>query len=172
MPRVYPITQRPESRENALQAVLSASDSDEVTFTRKVLMGDKERLGGALALVRKLPVGWIVRIAKRNRTKEQSDKMWAMLTDLSRAQPVWTEGPYKGQPIQRTPEQWKFLAMNQCDYDCQFMIGLNGKPFATGFRSSQLTIGQMSNLIEWIYAYGAEHNVQWSEPMPEFENAA
>jgi len=71
-----------------------------------------------------------------------------------------------------TPDVWKHLVMHACGHDVQFEIGLDGKPFPTGFRSSKLTVGQMSDLIEWIYAYGAEHNVQWSEPEQQQTQAA
>lgn len=78
-----------------------------------------------------------------------------MLSDLSRAKP---EGRM------HTPEVWKHLVMHACGHAVQFEIGLNGQPFPTGFRSSRLTKAQMSDLIEWVYAYGAEHGVVWSEP--------
>lgn len=100
------------------------------------------------------PVGWIVRILEPKRTDEQNDKMWAMLTDLSVAKP-------EGRTA--TPDTWKALVMHACGHDVQFEIGLNGQPFPVGFRSSKLTKAQMSDLIEWIYQYGAEHGVKWSD---------
>jgi len=78
-----------------------------------------------------------------------------MLSDLSRAKP---EGRL------HTPEVWKQLVMHACGHAVQFEIGLNGQPFPTGFRSSRLSKAQMGDLIEWIYAYGAEHGVVWTEP--------
>jgi len=81
--------------------------------------------------------------------------MWAMLTDVSRAKP---EGRT------HTPDVWKKLMMNACGHACQFEIGLDGKPFATGHSTSALKVGEMSDLIEFIYSYGATHGVKWSEP--------
>ena len=66
---------------------------------------------------------------------------------------------------------WKAIAMNACGWECQFCEGLDGRPFPMGFRSSQLTKGQMSALIDWLQAFGDEHQVRWSEPQPTSEAA-
>jgi hypothetical protein len=34
-------------------------------------------------------------------------------------------------------------------------------------KSSKLGVKKMASLIEWVYMYGAENNVMWSEPIPE-----
>ena len=114
--------------------------------------------------VRALAHAWIDRAPEeclvkfypeKNRTTEQNAKLWAMLGDISKQ--VQHNGRY------RTPESWKLLVMHALKYECAFEIGLNGEPFPTGFRSSQLSIKQMSELIEWVYAFGAEQGVKWSE---------
>jgi len=53
--------------------------------------------------------------------------------------------------------------MHACGFAVQFEMGLNGQPFPTGFSSSRMTTAEMSELIEWIYAYGAEQGVRWSD---------
>ena len=63
-----------------------------------------------------------------------------------------------------TPDAWKGIVMYACGHECQFEIGLDGEPFPLGLRSSQLTISQCSDLIEFMYAYGAEQNIIWTEP--------
>lgn len=153
MPHKIPISDKTQDR--AVQSVMTAPEGHIVTFTRKVYLRGSDTRGVAARLIRALRFGWIMSIAKPNRTQEQNDKLWAMLTDLSHAKP-------EGRKC--TPDDWKCLVMNACGHDVQFMEGLDGKPFPTGFRSSRLTIGQMSDLIEWIYAYGADNGVQWSEP--------
>lgn len=88
------------------------------------------------------------------RSDDQNAKMWAMLSDVSRSKP---EGRM------HTPEIWKCLFMQACGHAVQFVNGLDGLPFPVGFRSSKMTKDQMSELIEFIYAYGAQHGVEWSE---------
>ena len=106
--------------------------------------------------------GWIVTIKEPTRTLEQSAKMWAMLGDLSEQKPMG---------IVETADGWKLLVMNAAGFECQFMQGLDGRPFPTGFRSSRLTVRQMSDLIEWMTAFGAGQGVVWSEPDRHMEAA-
>lgn len=54
--------------------------------------------------------------------------------------------------------------MNACGHAVQFEAGIDGgPPFPVGFRSSRLTKKQMSELVEFIMAYGSKHDVKWSE---------
>lgn len=97
-----------------------------------------------------------VKIEPEKRTIEQSAKMWAMLSDISRAKPLGRK---------HTAEQWKCLAMHACGWAVQFETGLDGQPFPVGFRTSRMSKAQMSTMIEWLSWFGAEHGVRWSEPM-------
>jgi hypothetical protein len=118
----------------------------------------------AVKTVIQAPAGYVVKIMEPKRSRSQNDKMWAMLTDISHPKPKWTTGHFIGQPIEKTPDEWKFLVMNHCGHECQFMTGLSGQPFPIGLKSSVLKVSQMRDLIEWMYGYGAEHNIQWTEP--------
>jgi hypothetical protein len=119
-----------------------------------ILAGDAQRTR-AKQLVDKAPAGFVVTIREPRRTGEQNDLMWALLSDVSRAMP---EGR------RHTPDVWKALFMHALGYEQQFQMGLDGNPFSLGFRSSKLTRRQMSDLIELVYSYGAQHGVRWSEP--------
>lgn len=118
------------------------------------LVGDTQR-AFAKRLVDEMPIGWIVKFVEPTRTNDQNARMHAMLADVSRAEPMGRK---------HTPDDWKAIFMNACGWECQFTVGLDGRPFPQGFRSSRLTVKQMSNLIEYIFAFGAEHGVAWSEP--------
>ena len=108
----------------------------------------------AKRLIDAAPDHAVVAVKAGDRTPDQNAKMWAMLSDVSRAKP---EGR------RHTPEVWKCLFMSACGHAVQFETGLDGSPFPVGFRSSHLTKSQMSDLIEVIYEYGARHGVRWSE---------
>ncbi len=118
-----------------------------------ILAGQPQR-DLAKALIDRAPPYAVVNVRDAKRTTDQSDKMWAMLSDISRAKPMGRR---------HTPDDWKALAMNACGWECQFIEGLDGRPFPQGFRSSKMTKAQMSDLLTWLYAFGAEHGVQWSE---------
>lgn len=108
----------------------------------------------AKALIDKAPIDAVVKVSAATRSLEANAKMWAMLSDISRAKP---EGRM------HTPEVWKCLFMNALGHETAFEMGLDGRPFPIGFQSSRLTKAQMSDLIELIYAWGAQHNIKWSE---------
>lgn len=123
-----------------------------------ILRGPDQRKR-ARELVDLAPVDAVVNIRPAGRSISQNDKMWAMLSDVSRAKP---EGRT------HTPEVWKQLFMHACGHTVQFETGLDGQPFPTGFRSSRLAVSEMNDLIEFIYEYGSRHNVEWNEPVGDF----
>ena len=108
----------------------------------------------ACELIRLAPDGLICSISKPTRSGEQNNKMWAMLGDVSR---------FKPDNRRHTPDDWKAICMNACGWETQFIEGLDGRPFPAGFRSSQMTVGQMADLITFIQAYGDERGVQWTD---------
>lgn len=101
--------------------------------------------------------GWNARItiSQVTRTNAQNDKMWAMLSDVARAEP-------EGRKWE--PETWKAAFMHYLGHQVRFCEGLEGSgPFPVGFRSSKLSVAQMADLITCIYQYGDEHGVEWRE---------
>jgi hypothetical protein len=94
----------------------------------------------------------------RDRSLDQNNLMWSLLTDISVAMPLGRR---------HTPDDWKAIAMNACSWECAFLEGLDGRPFPIGFRSSKLTKSQMSTLIDWLRAFGDENNVKWTDESRE-----
>jgi hypothetical protein len=101
-------------------------------------------------LIDQAPARAIVNIKAETRTNEQNALLWSLLSEVSRAKP---DGRC------HTPDVWKALFMSACGHAVQFEIGLDGHPFPLGFRSSRLSKDQMSELIEFILQYCAEHNI-------------
>jgi hypothetical protein len=117
-----------------------------------ILEGDFSR-ARAKMLIDKAPHGYVAELREPKRTLEQNDLMWSLLTKISVACP----GGHRF-----TPDEWKSRFMQACGWECQFLPGIaDGRPFPVGFRSSKLTKGQMSNLIEFILAWGAEQGIDW-----------
>ena len=123
------------------------------------LVGPSQR-ALAKALIDRAPLNSMVKISEEKRSLQQNARLWAMLSDIARAKP---DGRV------HVPEVWKQLAMHACGHEVSFENGLNGKPFPTGFHSSRLNKAEMSELIEFLYSYGAEKGVVWSEPEPAYE---
>jgi hypothetical protein len=123
-------------------------------MTHKVILVSDFARDRALRIVAKAPDGYTVEIREPARTLDQNNKLWAMLTDVSVAMPMGRR---------HTPDDWKAIFMNACGWECQFLEGLDGRPFPQGFRSSKLTKSQMGDLINFIQAFGDEHGVRWSD---------
>lgn len=127
-----------------------------------ILHGPSQR-AFAKQLIDRAPVDAILSVREAKRTTDQNSKLWAMLSDISRAKP---DGRC------HTPEVWKTLFMHACGHAVQFEMGLNGQPFPVGFSSSKLSKSQMADLITFVIQWGDEHGVVWTEPEAQARAAA
>ena len=123
-------------------------------MTQTVWLRGEHQRRLAHQLIDKAPQDAVVKVSAAKRSDDQNAKMWAMLSDISRAKP---EGRA------HIPEVWKCIFMAALGHEVKFETGLDGQPFPIGFRTSKLTKAQMSDLIEFIYAYASKHGVKWSE---------
>jgi hypothetical protein len=123
-------------------------------MSHRVILSTQYARERAHGLIDRAPPNYVVTIAEQTRSGEQNNKLWAMLTDISVAKP-------EGRRL--IPEDWKVLMMHACGWECQFLEGLDGRPFPKGFRSSQLSKSQMATLITFIQEYGDRHGVRWSD---------
>ena len=118
---------------------------------------DRQR---AIHWVTKAPWGVKIEFKTVKRTLDQNSRMWAMLTDVA------TQATHMGKRY--TPDQWKALFMAACGNKVQFLPSLDGSTFIPwGDRSSDLSKEEMTELIEFILAWGAEHQVAFHEPDAE-----
>lgn len=107
--------------------------------------------------VNNAPQNYIVEIKPRTRSLDQNAKMWAMLADLSR-QVEWY-----GQRL--TSEEWKDVLTAALKKQ-KAVPGIDGGFVVIGARTRNMTIREMSDLVELMYAFGAERDVKWSDPAP------
>lgn len=122
-----------------------------------IILASQRQNALAHTLIDTAPQGAVVNIREATRNKDQNAKLWAMISDISRAKP---EGR------RHTAEVWKCLFMKACGHAVQFENGLDGEPFPIGFRSSRLSVSQMADLITFIASYGDQHGVVWSDRVP------
>jgi hypothetical protein len=126
------------------------------------LTGPRQR-DYAKSVIDGAPDGYCVIVKEPTRSIEQNAKLWAMLEDVSRAEPMGRK---------HSPDDWKAIFMHACGWEVQFLPGLDHVGFfPVGYRSSRLTVKQMATLITFIQAWGDEQGVQFSEPNP-WEGAA
>jgi hypothetical protein len=115
----------------------------------------------AIDWIQRAPMDTRVEFKGPKRTTPQNDRMWAMLTDLS-LQLAWY-----GQQL--TPEDWKLVMLDALRREKSEQIRMVPNTDGSGFvplgtSSSDLSKDEMTDLIEIIFAFGAQHGVEWSEP--------
>lgn len=105
----------------------------------------------------------VVTMGRETRTTEQNSKQWPMLTDISK-QVEWF-----GQML--TPEEWKDLATGSFR-GCKILPSLesDGRFITVGLSTSRMNKKDFSAYIEYLYVFGAEKGVQWSEQSQETIN--
>lgn len=110
---------------------------------------DRQRL---LAWAERTPIGWRVEFKESTRSMEQNSRLWAIL------QVVAKQGDINGQRFDT--EAWKCIFMRAMGKEAKFYPSLDGSSFfPAGFRSSQLTIREMSDLQTFIEAWAADKGI-------------
>lgn len=105
-------------------------------------------------LVMQAPQGHVVTISEPTRSTDQNAKLWASLTDIAN-NVVW-----HGRKLDQT--SWKHIFTSSLKRQ-EVVPNLDGTGFVVmGISTSRMTKSEMSELIELIAAFGAQHNVEWS----------
>ena len=106
------------------------------------------------------PAGTRVEFKAAKRSLEQNSLMWALLTEVAE------QARHMGQRY--SADQWKVLFMHACGREVQFLPGLDGKTFLPwGQASSDLSKEEMTDLIEFVLAWGAEHGIQFKQNLTD-----
>jgi len=104
----------------------------------------------------KAPEGTRVTFKASRRSVPQNDRMWAMLTDIA-DQLQW-------HGIKLAPDDWKIVFMDALNRETRMVPNIDGTGFVNlGTRSSDLSKKEMSDLMELISAFGASHEVEFSD---------
>ena len=101
----------------------------------------------------------IVRPVKSRRSIVANAKMWAMLADIARQ----VEWPVNGVMTKLDAEDWKSLITAAAKNEIRMAQGIGGGVVMLGVSTRKMTVEEMSNVIEQLYAFGAERGVVWSE---------
>lgn len=124
---------------------------DKVTFR---LVNDAVRQRAVQAIL-SAPEGYTAQIGEETRSQEQNRLMWPLIADMQAQNETMRSF---------TPDQVKLRFLNALDNEMQFLPELwGGGMFAVGQRSSALSKGQFSMLIELMFKWGAENGIQWSD---------
>lgn len=103
------------------------------------------------------------------RTLEQNSRFWAMLTDVA------VQGRVNGRRF--NTEQWKLMFLHayaeERGIEIKYLPALNRAGMVPcGRSSSDLSVTEMSELMDFMSAWGAENNIAWSDPALKQSEAA
>ncbi len=102
----------------------------------------------------------LLTMARPRRSLDQNARLWPMLTDVSRQ----CQLVINGERVWARPEDWKDVFSAALTREQRVAQGIDGGVVMLGRRTSRMRKAEFSELIELIYAYGSEHDVEWSEP--------
>lgn len=94
-----------------------------------------------------------VSVKSETRSTAQNSMLWSILSDISR-QVEW-----HGQKLDE--EAWKDMATAALKRQ-RVVPGIEGGFVVLGSRTSKMTVAEMSELIEFLHAFGSERYVRWS----------
>lgn len=103
-------------------------------------------------------LGLWVTFKKDKRTVDQNSLQWALLTEVSQ------QAEWDGKS--RTPGEWKDLftaSVLAAKGSLEIVPGLMGGFVILGLHTSDMTRVEMNELIDWIYAWGAQNGVTFTE---------
>lgn len=93
------------------------------------------------------------------RSLDQNARMWAMLGDVSKQ----VEWPVNGILQKLSPDDWKDIITASLRQENRMAMGIRGGFVMLGESTSRMTIKQMTEVIEFLFAFGTEKDVVWSE---------
>lgn len=121
-----------------------------------ILNSDRDRERAA-DWCRRIAQGTRVEFKAVKRSPAQNDLMWALLTDVSR-QVEW-------HGLKLFADSWKLIFLDGLKRELTIVPNIEGTGFVNISRSSSdLSKDEMSDLIELIRAFGAQHGVVFSDP--------
>lgn len=131
-----------------------------------ITLSDRLDRSRAINWIEKAPPGTRVEFKAAQRSNAQNDRMWAMLTDVA------TQVRWHGIPLKA--DDWKMIFLDALKRELRTVPNIDGTGIVVlGKSSSDLSKAEMSDLIELIHAFGAEHGVTFhdtdsnsSQPLP------
>lgn len=124
------------------------------------------RAVGAYALT--APAGWRVAFSEPLKKRVQEDKYHAMIGDIAKQWEFigrkWHKDDMKRILIDMFANDMREIG-KPLRHDSRIVPSIDGKRIVQlDLRSSDFTVGEASSFIEWLYAFGDEREIVWSEP--------
>jgi hypothetical protein len=106
-----------------------------------------------------------VEFKQKGRSNDQNSIFWSLLTQVTKQRPT-----HNG--VKMSAVLWKAVFLQALGAELVMLPNLDGDGlFPFGHRSSKLTVSEMSDAIELIFAWGASNGVTFREEPPQAEAA-
>ena len=120
------------------------------------ILSDDLAIQRAINWIRQAPHGMRLEFKMPKRTLPQNDRMWAMLTDIAAIM--------RKRGTDYTTDEWKVIFMHACGREIRLLPSLDGKGFIPyGQSSSDLSKQEMTDLIEFMFAWGSENSITFHD---------
>lgn len=96
----------------------------------------------------------VLDVRKETRSDAQNALMWSCLSDIAK-QVEW-------HGLKLSADDWKDMATAALKRQ-RVVPGLDGGFVVLGQRTSKMTKAELSELVDFLHALGAEHGVKWSK---------
>lgn len=113
---------------------------------------------GAANYAMHAPDGWVVTFSEPTRSLDQNALLWPLLDDVSK-QVEWYGN-------RLTSDEWKDVLTAALRKE-KVVPGINGGFVVLGQRTSKMGKREFSELIELVYAFGAQQGVRFRTDRPE-----
>lgn len=113
------------------------------------------------------PDGWRVRFSEPARSLQQNDRMHAMIADIAKQVRFldrdWHEDDMKRLLVDDFAEEMR-MAGTPLHHDGRVFPSFDGRRIVQlGIQTRDFYKKEAAQFIEYLYAYGAHHNVVWTE---------
>jgi hypothetical protein len=117
-----------------------------------IVLSSEDELRRAAKWLQQAPAGTRLEFKAPKRSLPQNDRMWAMLTDVA-SQVKW-------HGLRLSADDWKLIFLDALKRELRMVPNLDGNGFVSlGRSSSDLSKAEMTDLIDLISAFGANHGV-------------
>lgn len=121
-----------------------------------IVLSSKRERERAARWIFQAPFNSRVEFKQAKRSTDQNAKMWACLTDIA------SQVPWHG--IKLSPDDWKLMFLDALKRELRMVPNIDGTGFVNlGRSSSDLSKSEMSDLIELIHQFGANHGVAFHD---------
>lgn len=122
-----------------------------------------------------VPIGHVARISEPVKKREQEEKYHAMIGDIAKKCTFigqkWHANDWKRLLVDAFAKAMR-EAGTPLHHDGRVVPSLDGERVVQlGIQTADLRVKEAANFIEYLYAYGADNDVAWTDPKSERRSA-